>query len=206
MYGVKAPIPSPLPQAGPAMVVCDHTSLGDPLVLLATAGRHIQFMMAEEIYSIPHLRWAFHAFGCIPIRRGRRDIQAVKAMLQGLNEKKVMGLFPEGGLDRHRLEEGHMGIGYLALKTGVPVIPASIVWEKTRPLSMFLTLFIPCRARFRYGPFLQFPKENRPDKERMRKCTQEVMDAIESLRRELEPSEITRKKREENRLSSKPAQ
>ncbi len=188
MYGVRATQASPLPPHGPVLVVCDHTSMGDPLVLLATAGRHIHFMMAEEIYSIPHLRWAFRNFGCIPIRRGKQDIQAVKEMLKGLKKGKVMGLFPEGGLDRHRLEEGHMGIGYLALKTGAPVVPASIVWEKPRPLSMIRTLLIPCRARFLYGPALFFAKEERPDRERMVQCTQEVMGAIESLRTQLSQS------------------
>ena len=182
MYRVRPPSEGPLPSQGPALVVCDHTSMGDPLVLLATAGRHIHFLMAEEIFSIPHLTWAFQAFGCVPIRRGKQDIQAVKAMLKGLGQGKVMGLFPEGGLDRHRLEEGHMGIGYLALKTGVPIIPASIVWDKPRPLSMILTLFLPCRATYQYGSVLQFPREARPDKQRMQQCTRKVMEAIDGLR------------------------
>ncbi len=185
MYRVSPPSENPLPSHGPVLVVCDHTSMGDPLVLLATAGRHINFLMAEEIFSLPHLRWAFQAFGCIPIRRGKHDIQAVKAMINGLSQGKVMGLFPEGGLDRHRAEEGHMGIGYLALKTGVPIIPASILWDKPRPLSMILTLFLPCRAKFQYGSVLQFSREVRPDKKRMQGCTQEVMEAIDGLRNSL---------------------
>ena len=106
---------SPLPSEGPALIVCDHTSLGDPLVLLATAGRPIRFLMAEEIYSRPHIRWSFEAIRCIPVQRGKRDIKAIRSMLDGLAAQEVIGLFPEGGLDRHRLDEGHLGIGYLAI-------------------------------------------------------------------------------------------
>ena len=51
MYRVKPFEESPLPSVVPALIVCDHTSLGDPLVLLATAGRPVRFLMAEEIYS-----------------------------------------------------------------------------------------------------------------------------------------------------------
>lgn len=185
MYGIKAPLEFSLPQDGPALIVCDHTSMGDPLVLLATAGRPIRFMMAEEIYARPLVRWVFQAFRCIPVRRGKRDVKAVRAMLEGLASNEVMGLFPEGGLDRYRSDEGHPGIGYLALKSGAPVIPASIVWEKPRPLSMLLTLFVPCQARILYGTPLRFPKENRPRKMAMQSCTNQVMEGIEHLRKTL---------------------
>jgi len=185
MYGIKPPPESPLPPDGPALIVCDHTSMGDPLVLLATAGRPIRFMMAQEIYDQPHVKWVFQAFRCIPIRRGTRDVKAVRTMLEGLSANEVMGLFPEGGLDRHRSDEGHPGIGYLALKSGVPVIPASIVWEKPRPLSMFKTLFVPCQARILYGAPLRFSQENRPQKISMQSCTNQVMECIEHLRKTL---------------------
>lgn len=185
MYGIKASPVSPLPPDGPALVVCDHTSMGDPLVLLATAGRPIRFMMAQEIYDQPHVKWVFQAFRCLPIRRGKRDVKAVRAMLEGLAANEVMGLFPEGGLDRYRSDEGHPGVGYLALKSGAPVIPASIVWEKPRPLSMFKTLFVPCQARIRYGVPLRFPQENHPQKKAMQCCTNQVMERIEHLRETL---------------------
>ncbi|WNM57893.1 lysophospholipid acyltransferase family protein [Candidatus Nitrospira allomarina] len=90
----------------------------------------IRFLMAKEIYAQLHIRWVFHAFGCIPVKRGKRDIRAIRTMLDGLAAQEVIGLFPEGGLDwRHRLDAGHLGVGYLAIKSGAPVIPASIVWD-----------------------------------------------------------------------------
>jgi len=183
MYQVQASDPSPLPSDGPALIVCDHTALGDPLVLLATAGRPVRFLMAAEIYAQPLIRWAFEAIGCIPVQRGKRDIKAIRAMLDGLSAHEVIGLFPEGGLDRHRLDEGHPGIGYLAIKSGAPVIPASIVWKGPHSVtSMLKTLFVPSKAMIRYGTRLQFSQESRPSKDSMQSCTKEIMEQIEALR------------------------
>ena len=51
MYSVKPLIPCPLPPNGPVLLVSDHSTLGDPLVLLATAGRPLHFLVAREIYK-----------------------------------------------------------------------------------------------------------------------------------------------------------
>ena len=183
MYRVQAFEELPVPSDGPALIVCDHTALGDPLVLLATAGRPVRFLMAAEIYAQQLIRWAFEAVGCIPVQRGKRDIKAIRAMLDGLAAQEVIGLFPEGGLDRHRLDEGHPGIGYLAIKSGAPVIPASIVWKGSHSVtSMLKTLFVPSKAMIRYGAPLQFPQESKPSKEAMQSCTKEIMKQIEALR------------------------
>jgi 1-acyl-sn-glycerol-3-phosphate acyltransferase len=186
MYGVKSSAELPVPSEGPALIVCDHTSLGDPLLMLATAGRPVRFLMAEEIYSQRHIRWAFQAFRCIPVQRGKRDIRAIRTMLDGLATQEVNGLFPEGGLDRHRLEEGHPGIAYLAIKSGAPVIPASIIWEGPHSVtSMVKTICVPSKATIRYGKPLQFPQESSPSKDSMQSCTKEVMARIEELRKSM---------------------
>ncbi len=183
MYGVTASRELALPSTGAALIVCDHTALGDPLVLLATAGRPVRFLMAAEIHAHPFIQWAFEAFRCIPVQRGKRDIKAIRTMLDGLAAQEAIGLFPEGGLDRHRLDEGHPGIGYLAIKSGAPVIPASIVWEGPHSTtSMMKTLFIRSKASIRYGEPLQFAQEAKPGKESMQACTKEIMSQIEALR------------------------
>ena len=109
-------------------------------------------------------------------------------MLKGLANDEVIGLFPEGGLNRYRIDEGYLGIGYLAIKSGAPVIPASIVWEKPRSVSSMLkTLLVPCKATIHYGAPIQFPQENRPSKEAMQACTKKIMSRIEDLRKAWKP-------------------
>ena len=123
------------------------------------------------------------SFGCIPVQRGKRDIKAIRTMLDSLASQEVIGLFPEGGLDKHRLDEGHLGIGYLAIKSGAPVIPASIVWEGPHSTtSMIKTLFVPSKASVRYGKPLEFGQAAKPSKEAMPSCTKEIMKQIEALR------------------------
>ena len=185
MFRVKEGQPSPLPEKGPVLLVCDHSSLGDPLVLMATAGRPISFLMAQEIFA-SCFQWAYEAFDAIPVRRGSQDINAVRSMLQRLRQNKVVGLFPEGGLDNFRDEEGRPGIGYLALKTGAPIVPASVVWAKERSVtSIIKTLFLPCKAMVRYGKPLTFPKEVKPDRTHIGEVTSRVMAAIQELREDI---------------------
>ena len=100
-------------------------------------------------------------------------------MFDGLAAQEVIVLFPEGGLDRHGLDEGHPGIGYLAIKSGAPVIPASIVWEGPHSVtSMVKTICVPSKATIWYGKSLQFPQESRPSKDSMQSCTKEIMNPI----------------------------
>lgn len=183
MYRVSPPSRSPLPEAGPVLLVSDHTSLSDPLVLLATAGRPIAFLMAQEIYQRPHLRWVFQAFNCIPVRRGSYEVVAVRSMLRVLQQGEVVGLFPEGGIHEYREERGYLGIGYLALKTGAPVVPASISWDKVRPLNLFGTLLRPGKAVVRYGAPMVLPPDPDPSRERIGEVTASIMRAIRDLRK-----------------------
>lgn len=183
MYQVSPPPRSPLPEAGPVLVVSDHTSLSDPLVLLATAGRPIRFLMAREIYQRPHLRWVFRAFDCIPVTRGSYDVAAVRTMVRALQQGEVVGLFPEGGIHQYREESGHLGIGYLVLKTGAPVVPVSISWDKVRPISLLGTLLRPGKAVVRYGAPIVLPPEPDPNRGRLGEVTADVMRAIRDLGR-----------------------
>ncbi len=161
MYGVTAIFPSPLPHSGLAILVSDHSTLGDPLVLLATAGRPLQFLMAQEIYERWMIRWVFQTFQTIPVRRGSRDIRAIRTMMRVLDRAGVVVVFPEGGIDNFRDESGHLGVAYLAVKTGAPIIPVSIRWAKNRPASIWGTLFVPGQVTVRYGEPLTFPQKNR---------------------------------------------
>ncbi|MGH7166699.1 MAG: lysophospholipid acyltransferase family protein [Nitrospiraceae bacterium] len=181
MYRVSAPPRSPLPEAGPVLLVSDHTSLSDPLVLLATAGRPIRFLMAREIYQPPHLQWVFRAFNCIPVTRGSYDVAAVRTMLRALRQGEVVGLFPEGGIQDYREESGHLGIGYLVLKTGAPVVPVSIAWDQVRPATLRGTLLRPGKAVVRYGAPMVLQPDPDPSRERIGEVTAGVMRAIRDL-------------------------
>ena len=167
LYQVTPLSPSSLPQSGPVLLVSDHSSYSDPMVLAATANRPIIFLSAREVY---------------PINRGTQDVGAVRAMLRALRQGEVIGISPEGGIDEHQKESGHLGIGYLALKTGAPVVPVSIAWDQARPVHLGRSLITPRRAVVRYGPLIVAPSDPDPTRETIHAVTATIMHAIQNIR------------------------
>ncbi len=182
IYQVTPQFPPPLPEGGPVLLVSDHSSFSDPMVLAATAGRPVIFLTAREVYQCWHLRWLCRTLHYIPVSRGTNDFGAVRAMLRVLGQGQVVGIFPEGGIDAYREERGHQGIGYLALKTGAPVVPASIAWDKARPFNLARSLLTPGRAIVRYGTPIILQPDPSPDRKKIATVTASIMRAIRELR------------------------
>lgn len=182
MYAVTPVSPAPLPETGPVLLVSDHTSFSDPMVLAATANRPIMFLTAREVYTRRSLRWLCRTLLCIPVNRGSSDVGAVRALLRALGQGEVVGIFPEGGIDEHRVEKGHLGVGYLALKTGAAVVPAMIAWNHVRPLNLLRSLLTPGRAIVRYGTPIVSECHPNPDRETIDAVTADIMRAIRDLR------------------------
>jgi 1-acyl-sn-glycerol-3-phosphate acyltransferase len=118
-----------LARRGAALVIANHPSHADPAFLMAGCRRRIHFLQASEYYDVPVLRSFFHLFGCIPVKRGVADPGGIRVALARLCRGAAVGLFPEGevtpsGADR--LRQGRTGAALLALRSGVPVIPAFI--------------------------------------------------------------------------------
>lgn len=183
MFRVSIPAVPPLPMSGPVLLVSDHTSLTDPLVLYATAGRPIRFLMAREFYDLPVLNRIFTLYGCIPISRGRFEVAPVRALLHALAQGDVIGIFPEGGIDKYRKEEGYEGIGFVALKSAAPVVPVSIAWDRPRPSSLLRAMVTPARATVRCGAPIVFSQGTEDSHEQARAATDRIVEAIRDLRK-----------------------
>jgi 1-acyl-sn-glycerol-3-phosphate acyltransferase len=125
----------PFPQVGPALIIANHRSPVDPLMLWTNSHlsgprpklRVISFMMAREYYERPGLNRLCRTMQCIPIDRAGQDTAPARAALRLLQQGKLVGVFPEGGIN---LEEGlrpaSLGIAWLALRAQVPVYPVYI--------------------------------------------------------------------------------
>ena len=100
-----------LPSHGGAIVVANHVSGLDPLLVIAASLRPVRFLIAREQYERFGLRWLFRAVGCIPVDRGQRPERALRAALRALQQGEVVVLFPQGGI--------HVGDSPAELKGGV---------------------------------------------------------------------------------------
>ncbi|MBI4584075.1 MAG: 1-acyl-sn-glycerol-3-phosphate acyltransferase [Planctomycetes bacterium] len=194
-HGLRPGREDPLPASGAAILIANHRSGLDPVVLAAHTKRIVRFLMAREYYEICWLRWFFDLVGAIPVNRDGNDVAATKKALKALKEGQVIGIFPEGGIrlagpdgaqeDFIKQEEFFKaGAALLALKTGVPVIPAFI--EGTPPKDSVLQAFlIPSRSRVTFGTPLQLPapQGRSPSKEELRAAAQEIYRSIEALKK-----------------------
>ncbi len=117
-----------LPQTGPAIVVANHISGLDPLLVIASARRSIRFLIAREEYQRFGLNWLFRAVKCIPVDRERKPEQALRVALTALREGHVVALFPHGGIHLdsdppRRIKPGAVRLSQLI---GAPIIPLRI--------------------------------------------------------------------------------
>lgn len=119
-----------------ALLLCgNHTSLGDPLYVIAGLGRRRQthVMAKNEIMKWPVIGWILKKAGIIGVKRGHSDITAIKECMRVLRNGERLLMFPEGT----RVKEGesvdaHSGAAMLATRTGVPVLPVYISPNKKR--------------------------------------------------------------------------
>jgi len=118
----------PLPKHGPALVVANHVSGLDPLLLIAASARPLRFIIAREQYERFGLHWLLRAVGCIPLDRAASPHRALAAARHALQRGEVVALFPHGRI--HLEKEGPVrlkpGILHLAKLSGAPVYPVRI--------------------------------------------------------------------------------
>ncbi|HKX17762.1 MAG TPA: lysophospholipid acyltransferase family protein [bacterium] len=116
------------PAGGPVIVVSNHLSDLDPLVVGAALRRQVTFMAKHELFRVPGVRWWITACGAFPVRRGTADRQALRTALGILQHGGVLVMFPEGtrGLDR-TLREPEPGAAMLARRTGAALLPVAVL-------------------------------------------------------------------------------
>ena len=120
-----------IPTQGAAILVCNHVSFVDAVLLMAASPRPIRFIMDHEIFKIPVLGWMFKLAKAIPIAPQRVDAQAyeqafvqARAVLEG---GELLCIFPEGGITRDgELGEFKAGVMKLLQTTPVPVVPMAL--------------------------------------------------------------------------------
>jgi len=121
--------PERLRGPAPVVLVANHESLADILVLLAHVPLQVRFLAKRSVFSIPVLGWSIRAAGFVPVDRGDRTRSAstLEAALARLESGRSVVIFPE----ETRTRTGEMlpfkkGAAVLALRSGRPLLPVAI--------------------------------------------------------------------------------
>lgn len=113
--------------SGPVIVAANHRSFVDPGVLGAAVDRPLIYMMHARYYDIPLLNWFFRMARCIVVEDERDNRATLRAAKQVLDQGLALGIFPEGHISEDgSLQPARPGIGWLARKSGAPVVPVHL--------------------------------------------------------------------------------
>ncbi len=106
------------------MVVCNHASYLDPVVLGAAFPRPLYFFAKSELFENRLFGWLISRLHAFPVRLEGLDKDAIERAIQELRKGRILVVYPEGTRSRDgRLQRGQAGAGFFAVKAGVPVIP-----------------------------------------------------------------------------------
>ena len=120
-----------IPDEGPCVIVCNHVSYVDAVVIAACVRRPVRFIMDHRIFRAPLLSFIFRTMRTIPIASGRenrslRD-RALDEAAAALAAGEIVGIFPEGRLTHTgELNAFRRGVREIVQKTPVPVVPMAL--------------------------------------------------------------------------------
>ncbi len=130
-----------VPDEGPALIVCNHVSYLDALILAATIPRPVRFVMYYKIFNIPVMRWIFRTGKAIPIAGAKEDPEVMQrafdAVDAALADGQIVGIFPEGALTQNgEIAAFKSGVEKILARRPVPVVPMALknmwtsMWSK----------------------------------------------------------------------------
>jgi 1-acyl-sn-glycerol-3-phosphate acyltransferase len=173
-----------IPAQGSFILAANHASLLDPPIVGCHVPRQFSFFARKTLWKPGFASWWLDTVGTIPVDRdGSTDVMAIKRVLQALHTGRPIIMFPEGTRSRDgHLQPAKSGIGMLACRAAVPVVPARIFgsFDAFGP-SRRLQLGTPIHLT--YGRVLRPQDFDDPaaGKERYQRASEKIMSAIAAL-------------------------
>ena len=169
--------------SGPLIVVANHNSYVDPVVLALAFRRRIYFMAKSELFKIPLFGAFIRALGAFSVERGEPDRRALRRALEILAGGRILGIFPEGTrIRRPGLGEMEPGTAIIALKSDAPVLPVGITGsDRVMPEGTHLPHFPHITVNVGEPISLSSEGDLSSKREQIAKACDQISEAIEKL-------------------------
>jgi 1-acyl-sn-glycerol-3-phosphate acyltransferase len=131
LYRIRPSGLNHIPERGPAVLVCNHVSFVDALVIGGSIRRPVRFVMYYKIFQIPLIKFLFRTARAIPIASAREDASLLEAAFDQIDAELEAGnlvcLFPEGGITHDgEMQTFRPGVEKIIARRAVPVIPIGL--------------------------------------------------------------------------------
>ena len=185
-HNLKVLTPATVPRQGPAIVICNHISPIDPVLVQSTCTyRLITWMMAKEYMDLPYLGSVFRKLDVIPVDRGTRETGPLRTALRRLHEGRIIGIFPEGKISSTKdMLDFQTGVALMAIRAKVPVYPAYLDGTQ-RGKEMVPALLSRSRSAIAFGPEVIFNRKD-TSKENIDAATASLKFAMENIKLEVD--------------------
>jgi 1-acyl-sn-glycerol-3-phosphate acyltransferase len=141
LYRIRVDGMQNVPEEGAALLVCNHVSFMDPLLLMANLRRPARFVMYYKIFNIPLLHFVFKTAKAIPIAGQKEDPAVLQHAFEEVDAALARGelvcIFPEGGLTKDgNIAPFRSGVEKILARRPVPVVPMALrglwgsVWSR----------------------------------------------------------------------------
>lgn len=153
IYNIKYAGFENIPETGPAILIANHVSYVDGLIIHTACERRVRFIIDEYIYRIPPIKHFMDMAGAIPILPKKDSVKAaLEEVSKGLRKGDLICIFPEGSMTyTGNMTRFRYGIEWMLKNDQVPVIPIAIrgLWGSTfsRKYRKSLLRFIPLTFR-----------------------------------------------------------
>jgi 1-acyl-sn-glycerol-3-phosphate acyltransferase len=181
-FGLRVTGAENVPREGPVIVSANHVSMLDVPLLVVACPRRMTFMAKRDLFKDPFRAWFFHGFGGFPVEPGTTDAAALRTGLAVLASGDLLGMFSEGTRSQGRPMGPFLpGAAWLALRSGVPIVPCAIAGTAPPAGSGWLRWFRPRRVRISFGPPMRGGEDGADRREAVASLTESVRSAVVQL-------------------------
>jgi len=164
---------------GPVILAPNHFSNWDHFFVAVYLRRNVRFMAKSQLFTNPVITYVLNHGGAFPIRRGHRDQEAFITAHAILEQGGCMLIYAEGGRSRTGgLGQPKPGVGYLALESGVPVVPVAI--HGSLGVRRWRKLRFP-KVTVHYGEPMSFDVVEHPTREQAQETSERVFDRVREM-------------------------